>query len=1348
MATLILGAAGSAIGGALLGGTVFSMFGTAITGAMIGAAVGTAVGSMVDAWIIQSMMPGQKFEGQRLDSSRLTSSTEGTAIPRVYGTTRIGGNLIWATDFREVKKTSTQGGKGGGGKVTTTEYTYYASFAVGICEGQIGGIGRVWADGELLDLSSITMRVYRGTETQTQDPTILAAMGPNATPAYRGTAYVVFDNLLLTDFGNRIPQLTFEVFRPLAVFDSAEGMARAVTLIPATGEFAYATQIVKEYEVVGGAGGWGPGGPIAGTTRKSERYVNSNAAEGQTDLRVSIDRLFALSPLIQSVSVVASWFGNDLRAGQCKVKPGVEYANKSSEPLTWSVNGVSRSAAYLVSRDEHGRPNFGGTPSDASIVQAIKMLKARGRRVTFYPFLMMDISSGNTLPNPYSDNAATLGQPAFPWRGRITCSPAAGYVGTVDKTNDGFDQVNAFLGSATPANFSVSGESVSWTGPSGDWGYRRMILHYAHLCAAAGGVDAFLIGSELRGLTQVRGGGGNYPFVGGALGLRSLAADVRSILGPDTKISYAADWSEYFGHHPSDGSGDVFFHLDTLWADANIDFVGIDNYMPLSDWRDGWDHLDAQAGASSIYDQKYLRGNIEGGEGYDWFYASQAARDTQTRTPITDGTAGKPWVFRYKDMRAWWSNQHYNRPGGVEAGSPTAWVPESKPIWFTEFGCPAIDRGTNQPNVFHNPKSSEDDVPYFSRGWRDDSAQRSFIEAVLGYWRTTANNPVSSVFGAQMVDTNNCAIWTWDTRPYPYFPALTGVWSDGDNWRLGHWLTGRLGAVSLPALVRRLCTDAGLPSNQVDVSNLHGAVEGYAINSIESPRSSIAMLARHFGFDACESGGVMRFVSRGVPPTASLTLDGLVRPGQDGAEMIELTRGQETEIPQALKWQISRNDEEFDAVMVEARRTTVDSTRVSGETFPLVVPPEEGERRCRRALQEAWIGRERATFALPPSLLALDPTDVVSLNHDGRDYEFRLVQIGDADSRAVQAIRQDREAYDLPPGGSRKAALTGTVLYTAPSLVFLDIPLLTSSQSSYRPLLAAYTSPWPGEMAVYRSSDPNDGFQLLTTFGASARVGSLAFDFYAGPLYRFDYGNALYVDMPSGTLLSVTDGELFAGANAFALETESGWEILQASSAELVSPGRYKLTRLLRGQRGSEWAMAPMVEAGAAVIVLDDSLVELPISEADIGVPWYWRVGPADKPVSDTSYNQAQFTPMAVGIEPFSGVHAAQPYRRGRTPGDLTIQWIRRSRDLSADIWSTGEIPLGEEIESYEIDILDGATVKRTLTSNTTSVVYSSAQQTVDWGAPLAAGASLQVAIYQVVPLAGRGFVYSETLFF
>jgi hypothetical protein len=152
------------------------------------------------------------------------------------------------TSSEETKTTTQGGGKGGGGggKVKTTEYLYYASFAVALCEGPITGIGRIWADGKLLDTAGITWRWYAGDEAQTADPFIAAKMGAANTPAYRGTAYVVFEELPLGNYGNRLPQLSFEVFRPIADPDTAEGLTQAVTMIPASGEFTYATTGIRK----------------------------------------------------------------------------------------------------------------------------------------------------------------------------------------------------------------------------------------------------------------------------------------------------------------------------------------------------------------------------------------------------------------------------------------------------------------------------------------------------------------------------------------------------------------------------------------------------------------------------------------------------------------------------------------------------------------------------------------------------------------------------------------------------------------------------------------------------------------------------------------------------------------------------------------------------------------------------------------------------------------------------------------------------------------------------------------------------------------------------------------------
>jgi len=196
MASILLASAGAAIGGSI-GGAILG-----VSAATIGGAIGSFAGSMIDSWIVSSLAPGQRIEGQRLENLTLTTSTEGAVIPRIYGRMRIGGNIIWATDFTETVNTTTQGGgKGGGPKVTTTAYLYSASFAVALCEGPISGIGRIWADGKPLDLSNVTWRIYTGDETQQPDPFIEAKMGTGNAPAYRGTAYVMFEELPLEQFG-------------------------------------------------------------------------------------------------------------------------------------------------------------------------------------------------------------------------------------------------------------------------------------------------------------------------------------------------------------------------------------------------------------------------------------------------------------------------------------------------------------------------------------------------------------------------------------------------------------------------------------------------------------------------------------------------------------------------------------------------------------------------------------------------------------------------------------------------------------------------------------------------------------------------------------------------------------------------------------------------------------------------------------------------------------------------------------------------------------------------------------------------------------------------------------------
>lgn len=119
-----------------------------------------------------------------------------------------------------------------------------------------------------------------------------------------------------------------------------------------------------------------------------------------------------------------------------------------------------------------------------------------------------------------------------------------------------------------------------------------------------------------------------------------------------------------------------------------------------------------------------------------------------------------------------------------------------------------------------------------------------------------------------------------------------------------------------------------------------------------------------------------------------------------------------------------------------------------------------------------------------------------------------------------------------------------------------------------------------------------------------------------------------------------------------------------------------------------------------------------------------------------------------VGLRPLSVGHVEQPWRRPHTPGDLTIRWTRRSRALAADNWGGLEVPMTEEQEAYEVEILDGAAVKRVLSTTTTNAVYAAAEQTADWGALLGPGDTLDIRIYQLSALVGRGASNTVTLTF
>lgn len=395
----------------------------------------------------------------------------------------------------------------------------------------------------------------------------------------------------------------------------------------------------------------------------------------------SIDEMLEAMPNLEWVGVVVSWFATGLDIANDIIKPGIEKSSDESED-DWLVSSYNRTDAHQIYRSNQLDPTtvrYGGTAPDSDVLSYIQEIKDKGLKVAFYPFIMVDDVSKS-------------------WRGSIT--------------GDAEDVSNFYKKQ-----------------------YKPFIMHYAGLLKDV--VDMFYIGSELEGLTSIKGKGRKFPFVDS---LVDLASSVRSEVGNDVLISYAANWTEYHsccrGYRP----------LDKLWSNQNIDFVGIDYYMPLTDSEE----VDI-----SINE---IKAGFYSGEGYD-YYLSYTGERLEFNNDCD----------RWKDLAGWFSSKHWAWDPESEESYKTAWVAESKRVIFSEFGFRSVELASNTPNVYG------DVMPKHSSGKVDFPMQMRAIHATLEH-----------ISEDQSIEMGFC--YGWDSRG----SGWTRNYADGDRWAKGHWIDGKI----------------------------------------------------------------------------------------------------------------------------------------------------------------------------------------------------------------------------------------------------------------------------------------------------------------------------------------------------------------------------------------------------------------------------------------------------------------------------------------------------------------------------------------------------------------------------
>lgn len=1212
MASVVLGTVGRSVG---------AQFGPA--GGFIGTALGSAIGQGFDA----TRGSKRHYEGARLEELAVQSSLYGRSIPIVFGSMRLAGNVIWARPLKELQTTSTTraGGKGGaGGRASSTSvsYSYYATLAVAICEGEITQINRIWADAKLLNLSQGTYRIYKGSETQLPDPLIESFQGVGQTPAYRGMAYVVVEDFPIGDFGNRIPNFTFEVVRTTPQRDGGElpveSMVKSVMLIPGSGEFVYDTE--SQFKITG---------QYVGGNFVQQGYrvpLNQHSAEGLANVNLALDQMQQTFPNLEWVGVVANWFGSSMDIASCTIAPRVEFKDTvSTAPDTWSVAGLTRSTAMLVGKDG-ADARYGGTPDDDSIVRLCAALRARGLKIFFYPMLLMDIAGK-------------------PWRGRLTGSSSA------------------------VANFFTKTQ-----------GYHNFIMHYATMLA--GKIDAFAIGTELRDLTKITSGAGVFPAVAQMV---SLAASVKAALGSPVKVTYAADWSEY--HHTDGG----WYHLDPLWSSSHIDMVGIDAYFPLSN------------AMQQDYDVEAIRAGWTSGEGWDFYYTD----------PARTTTAPLAAPYAWKNMGWWWSNPHVN-PNGITTG----WVPGSKPIWLTEYGFASVDGCANEPNKFVDPTSTESGYPRFSRGRVDFMAQRVAIAATESQWA-----------GSSMVA--NKFLWTWDARPYPYWPDLRSVWADGANWATGHWVQGKLGASHVSAVVEDVARRVGIASEKLDTSALQMMLDGFVIHERTTARAVISQLMQGYFFTVVEKNtGLAAVPYNHGEEIEVVPEDCIPMMVENRAVALQLERNEDLTLPAQVEVHYLNRLKRYETHVQSAFRSTQDSREREALRLGVVMSESHARSVAEMHLTRRWAERCQVTLQLPMKYAHTEPGDVLLLQ--GQRLRVEQVQLGRPGMLRIRAVRNDAQVWDgyIPP--QENAAEELLLPPAATRCELLDIPALPGdgpTEGRLRVAACGISPGWQGAN-ILRLSDFGD--TVIADIASPAVIGTVVGMLGSGVAQRIDYQHTLDVALIGDAYLSsVTLAAMLDGANVALV----GNEIIQFADVEALGDGVFRLRTLLRGRLGTEHYCSGH-SSTERFVLLNSAVYSVPVVPTEIGNHWNIRavsVGSSLDVGTELSANLA-----VQSLKPYTPVHI-----RARKQGsDILLSWVRRAR-IDGAMRSGVDIPLMEEREEYELRVLSGSTVKRSWRVASTNQVYTLAQQTADFGGAVS---SVKVQVAQISALVGLGDMATKTV--
>lgn len=557
---------------------------------------------------------------------------------------------------------------------------------------------------------------------------------------------------------------------------------------------------------------------------------------------------------------------------------------------------------------------------------------------------------------------------------------------------------------------------------------------------------------------------------------------------------------------------------------------------------------------------------------------------------------------------------------------------------------------------------------------------------------------------------------------------------------------GAGGEASIADIIAALCSRAGLSA--IDVSDLvSSTVSGYSISSVSDATNCIQPLRSIAFFDAVESAGILRFQTRGKAIVAALTADeiGAFDGGSSGATVppsLTVARVDETTLPRSIRLHYKSVARDYqDAQQSSPFRLTTKAINDQDVSLPFCMGDTQALQCAEILWSDAWAGKNTYTLSIDQSLSEIEVGDALGIPVDNVLQRARIISEQNSSGvlRKLSLVSDNEGAYiSFAIAEPSQVAPQILRLLAGTMIELLDLPALQDADNDPGFYLAAQRTgagnDWRG-CVLYKSVDSGATWVSMFSIVVESTYGTLHATPAASQYFTWDDTTLIVIDLASTnfSLESRTDEAVLAGANAAAIGADGRWEIIQFANATQLSATQWQLSRLLRGRRGTEHNIGRNFTGDAFVMLTAGALSRIPLTSGEIGALRQY-----DAPSIGASFSSGVVYPFAghaMALMPFSPVDVRAELESN---GDILISWTRRDR-LGRTLMSGVDMPLSEATLAFQLDVIDGSppVAIRTLSTATTSVVYTHAHQVADFGSPLPA--TLNCAVYQMSAIVGRG---------